>query len=91
MMPMMHAENLALQDRAMAITDDIVAGAPAFMKPMLGMAVEQSRKYHDIIARFGRFPHRNEVLGRTSTPEEEAFLVDWKQKMAPKGSDKLPS
>lgn len=30
--------------------------------------------HHDIIARFGRFPHRNAILGRTSTPEEQAFL-----------------
>jgi uncharacterized protein (DUF924 family) len=31
-------------------------------------------EHHDIIARFGRFPHRNEVLGRKSTPEELEFL-----------------
>jgi len=33
-----------------------------------------AQRHHDIVARFGRFPHRNAVLGRTSTPEEEAFL-----------------
>ena len=39
-------------------------------------------KYRGVIARFGRFPHRNAVLGRTSTPEELAFLAEWVQ--APK-------
>jgi uncharacterized protein (DUF924 family) len=34
------------------------------------------RRHHEIIARFGRFPHRNACLGRVSTPEEEAFLLE---------------
>ena len=37
---------------------------------LLGFA----KKHHDVIARFGRFPHRNAILGRPSTPEEEAYL-----------------
>jgi uncharacterized protein (DUF924 family) len=41
------------------------------------MGIEQTRKYRDIIARFGRFPHRNPILGRSSTDEELAFLTDW--------------
>ena len=41
------------------------------------MGLEQSGKYLDVIRRFGRFPHRNQILGRQSTPEEEKFLETW--------------
>jgi len=39
-------------------------------------AMDWARRHYDIIARFGRFPHRNRVLGRISTPQEEAFLQE---------------
>lgn len=90
-MPFLHAEDLALQERGVAAMDALVADAAEFQKPMLAMGVEQSRKYRDLIARFGRFPHRNALLGRTSTPEEQAFLVDWQKKMPPSGAGTLPS
>jgi uncharacterized protein (DUF924 family) len=35
---------------------------------------EAARRHHEIIARFGRFPHRNDILGRSSTPEEQDFV-----------------
>ena len=35
---------------------------------------EHSRRHHDIVQRFGRFPHRNPILGRKMTPEEQEFL-----------------
>ena len=91
MMPLMHAEDLSLQERAIVTITAIASDAAEHQKQGLGMGVEQSRKYRDVIARFGRFPHRNALLGRDSTPEEKQFLVDWAEKMAPKGSDKLPS
>jgi uncharacterized protein (DUF924 family) len=90
-MPLLHAESLALQDRSIAAVDALTAEASALHQQFLGMGAEQARKYRDIIARFGRFPHRNEVLGRTSTPEEREFLVDWQQKMPPSAAPKLPS
>ncbi len=40
------------------------------------MLRDEVRKHADLIARFGRFPHRNAVLGRASTPEEAAYLAD---------------
>ncbi|MFT3811133.1 MAG: DUF924 family protein [Micropepsaceae bacterium] len=62
-LPLMHSEDLADQDRCVAA---FAGGTP------------ENRKYaeihRDIIARFGRFPHRNAVLGRTTTPAEQAFL-----------------
>jgi uncharacterized protein (DUF924 family) len=90
-MPFVHAESLALQDRAVIAMEALVRDAPEWQRPLLGMGIEQSRKYRDVISRFGRFPHRNAILGRTSTAEEEAFLVDWQAKAKPKGAAELPS
>jgi uncharacterized protein (DUF924 family) len=39
-------------------------------------SIKWARHHHDIVARFGRFPHRNAILGRETTPEEEAFLKE---------------
>jgi uncharacterized protein (DUF924 family) len=62
-LPMEHAEDLALQERAVALI------AP------LGEEVARYAEIHrDVIARFGRFPHRNAVLGRETTAAEQAFL-----------------
>jgi uncharacterized protein (DUF924 family) len=88
-MPLMHAESLALQERTVVELEALHAAAPAWQKPGLQMGVEQAHKYRDIIARFGRFPHRNAVLGRTSTQEEAQFLVDWEAKMRPSGAKDL--
>jgi len=63
-LPFEHSENLADQEQALklyAATKD---------KELLRWA----KLHHDVIQRFGRFPHRNEILGRVSTPEEIAFL-----------------
>lgn len=62
-LPLSHSENLIDQDRAVELNRAL--GEP-FISHALG--------HRDIVARFGRFPHRNPMLGRTSTAEEEAFL-----------------
>ncbi len=62
-MALMHAEDLALQERSVALFE-------ALGGPSLPHAVE----HRDIIRRFGRFPHRNPLLGRVSTAEELDFL-----------------
>ncbi len=63
-MPFEHSENLDDQHRAVAL----------FQTMGLAEMVHWAKVHLDIIARFGRFPHRNKVLGRTSTPDELAFL-----------------
>lgn len=63
-LPLEHAENLALQAQCLALMQ--AAGDTGF--------VRYAAQHRDIIARFGRFPHRNALLGRVSTPEETAFL-----------------
>jgi uncharacterized protein (DUF924 family) len=74
MMPMLHSEDVRLQQRSVEEVDAMVKDAPPEMQSFFGMATEQSRKYRDIVTRFGRFPHRNGLLGRTSTPEEIEFM-----------------
>jgi uncharacterized protein (DUF924 family) len=62
-LPFEHAEDLAVQRRALEL---FAAGDPDNL--------EWARRHHDVIERFGRFPHRNAALGRESTPEEIEFL-----------------
>jgi uncharacterized protein (DUF924 family) len=83
-MPLRHAEDAALQRRALEAARRLMAEAPPALAPVAAMAVEQSEKYLAIVERFGRFPHRNRLLGRRSRPEEEAFLVDWLEKAPPR-------
>jgi uncharacterized protein (DUF924 family) len=72
LMPFQHSEDVSIQRAGVAEYEKLAAepGAPA----MLTSALDFARKHAEIIERFGRFPHRNDVLGRTSTPEELAFL-----------------
>jgi uncharacterized protein (DUF924 family) len=63
-LPFEHSENLADQERSLALSRR--AGD--------GKADRYAEIHADIIRRFGRFPHRNAVLGRTTTPQEQAFL-----------------
>jgi uncharacterized protein (DUF924 family) len=63
-LPFMHSENLEDQERSVALNEAL--GAPE--------SVKFAHHHRDIVASFGRFPHRNALLGRESTPEEIAFL-----------------
>ncbi|TXT05080.1 hypothetical protein VHUM_03900 [Vanrija humicola] len=67
-MPHMHSEDLADQD---AVVRLIEAMGNHDGK---NSAVEFAKEHRDIVAKFGRFPHRNALLGRTNTPEEDEFL-----------------
>ena len=64
-MPFMHSESLEIHDSAMELFDD----------NGLQQNFKHEKKHRDILQRFGRYPHRNAILGRTSTPEEEKFLT----------------
>lgn len=63
-MPFMHSEDLTAQAESMRLFGEL--GTPENMK--------YARHHHDVIERFGRFPHRNAILGRRSTAEELEFL-----------------
>lgn len=64
-LPFMHSEQLADQDLALELT-----------RKLGDEAARHARMHRDIIERFGRFPHRNALLGRATTPEEQRFLDD---------------
>ncbi|ATL92112.1 DUF924 family protein [Aeromonas allosaccharophila] len=74
-LPLEHAESREQQARSVALFEALAAeqaGTPA-QATFAGFA-DFARRHQVIIERFGRFPHRNDILGRTSTPEEVAFL-----------------
>jgi uncharacterized protein (DUF924 family) len=74
-LPFQHAENLDAQTRSVALYEDLAATAEPGWRELLEVNLKYAREHRDIIARFGRFPHRNAILGRASQPEEEAFLA----------------
>ena len=61
--------------RIVAISERAIDEAPEHLKPIWQFSLSQAQANFDVISRFGRFPHRNPVLGRTSTPEELAYLA----------------
>ena len=71
-LPFEHGEAMADQDLSVALfeglRDDPVHAAP-------GGSIDYAWKHREVIRRFGRFPHRNAILGRASTPEEQAYLA----------------
>ncbi|NKF22398.1 DUF924 family protein [Solimonas marina] len=69
-LPFEHAESLAMQDRSVALYATLVAAHPD-----LQQVLDFARRHRDVIARFGRFPHRNTALGRESTAAEREFLL----------------
>ncbi len=68
-MPFEHAEGLATQDESVRLFTRLVAGTDDPQK-----LVDYAQRHRAIIERFGRFPHRNDILGRQSTAEEIEFL-----------------
>lgn len=75
-MPLMHAEDVALQDESVLRFQRLLDTCAPELRDTLARNLEFARVHRDIVAQFGRFPYRNAVLGRTSTPAEEAFLKD---------------
>jgi len=82
-LPLLHSENPTHQARVRQIADALAPTAPLEYEQVAAMHLEQAQKFGQLIERFGRFPHRNEILGRPSTEAEKAFLVDWAEKGPP--------
>jgi uncharacterized protein (DUF924 family) len=74
-LPLGHSEQIALQRRGVALCEALVAEAPERLRPIYAFSASQARGHCDVIARFGRHPHRNAALGRTSTEAERAYLA----------------
>ena len=75
-LPFEHAEDLDLQVRAVERFEALQARAPHDLHDLFASFANFAHRHHRVIQRFGRFPHRNDVLGRPSTPEERAYLAN---------------
>jgi uncharacterized protein (DUF924 family) len=75
-LPLLHAEDRQLQDQAVIMMATTAEATPEDERRPIMQQVIWGVKHRNIILRFGRFPHRNEILGRPSTPEEIEFLKE---------------
>ena len=75
-LPLEHAEDLAMQQRSVECYQSLLQMAPdeATREYLLG-TLDYAHKHQDVIERFGRFPHRNAILGRPSTAQESDYLA----------------
>ncbi|TFW27265.1 DUF924 family protein [Duganella callida] len=71
-MPLEHAEDMTMQEQCVRLFTRLAAERPD-NKGIAGN-LDYAHRHYEVIRRFGRFPHRNAILGRVSTPEEVVFL-----------------
>lgn len=74
-LPFEHSERIEIQQRSVELFRALVGEAPEQHSALFEEFLDFAMQHERIIARFGRYPHRNKALGRTSTPEEVAFLA----------------
>lgn len=76
-LPLAHSEQdlIRNQNLVVKLADELVQETPPEYRALLEFSAAQAHRHQDVIARFGRHPHRNEVLGRKSTPEELEYLA----------------
>lgn len=78
-LPLVHAEGPTLRERAaqnVRLAAETLDMAPMELKPAYEFCLAQSRRHKSVIDQFGRHPHRNAVLGRVSSPDEETYLAE---------------
>ena len=73
-LPLEHAESIAMQDLSVAQYQQLVDEAPESERALFANFLDYAHKHREVVLRFGRFPHRNAILGRASSAEEIAFL-----------------
>ncbi|MFZ6730821.1 DUF924 family protein [Undibacterium sp. Ji42W] len=74
-LPLEHSESLADQDKSVALYDALRREVPEAQREIFDGFYKFAIKHRAIIGRFGRFPHRNAILGRASTADELTFLA----------------
>lgn len=75
-LPFEHSEDVADQDSSVLLFAQMAVAAPEDWKERKRNGLDMATKHRDLIRKFGRFPHRNAMLGRESTEEEAAFLAE---------------
>lgn len=73
-LPLEHSESLEDQEQAVSLFEAMASNAAAPLRPVFDGFLDYALRHRDVIARFGRFPHCNEILGRASSPAKAAFL-----------------
>lgn len=74
-LPFEHSEELDHQRQAVALFEQLEEQVAPGERERFAVFTDYARRHHDVIERFGRFPHRNARLGRQSTPDEVTFLA----------------
>ena len=73
-LPLEHAESIEMQERSVSFYAALASEVSTDERALFEDFLNYARKHRDVVARFGRFPHRNTILGRPSTPDEVEFL-----------------
>ncbi|NNE61907.1 MAG: DUF924 domain-containing protein [Woeseia sp.] len=73
-MPLQHAESLRVQAKSVEIYNKLATAVTPTYRETFETIAQFAELHHDIVERFGRFPHRNKLLGRDNTPEEQEYL-----------------
>ncbi len=73
-MPLQHAESTEVQDESVSAYRRLVGESPAEMRSTFESSLQSAEEHLALIRQFGRFPHRNRLLGRDNTSEEETYL-----------------
>lgn len=81
-MPLMHAESLEVQDEGVAAFRRLLDEAPPELRSYFEDCLRYAQLHRDLIARFGRFPHRNKILGRDSSAAEIEYLASEREDFA---------
>ena len=75
-LPLEHAEDVELQIRSVRLYEKLLTEAPTALRSRFEESLQYAQRHLEVIQRFGRFPHRNKVLGRSPTPEETRYLAE---------------
>jgi uncharacterized protein (DUF924 family) len=75
-MPLQHAESRKVQAKSVELFARLADAVSPTMRETFLTVAQFAELHHDIVERFGRFPHRNKMLGRENTAEENGYLAD---------------
>ena len=75
LMPLEHSEALSDQQACVAAFEYLETVSRASFRPLMSNSLDYARQHQDVIQKFGRFPHRNQILGRENTADETEYLA----------------
>ncbi len=75
-LPFEHSENLANQNRCLTLFEKLLSSVDTDWQPLIAGFYEHARQHQEIIERYGRFPHRNKILGRPDNADEKSYFAE---------------